>query len=164
MIFDYICRQSDISLTKLFIPYPMCSWAVIDFYTPIICYVIQREYRNDMVSDDVDAGFKITWSDSKVRTTKPESVLCMVTVGHYYDVLSISSVEFIDKQCIDNETMILSIKLFEKDDNDVKLFKEVTTIVPHDWNSNLFALYMCEAVMKKGALYLFIKIARRMIR
>ena len=88
----------------------------------------------------------------------------MGTVGHYYDVVSIRSVEFIDKQCIDNETMILSIKLFEKDDNDVKLFKEVTTIVPHDWNSNLFALYMCEAVMKKGTLYLFIKIARRMIR
>ena len=56
-----------------------------------------------------------------------------------------------------------SIKLFGKDDNDVKLYEELTTIVPHDWNSNLFALYMCEAVMKKGTLYLFIEIARRMI-
>ena len=56
----------------------------------------------------------------------------MGTVGHYYNVVSISSVEFIDKQCIDNETMILSIKLFEKDDSDVKLFKPLTTIVSHD--------------------------------
>ena len=42
-----------------------------------------------------------------------------------------------------------SIKLFGKDDNDVKLYEELTTIVPHDWNSNLFTLYLCEKVMKK---------------
>ena len=35
--------------------------------------------------------------------------------------------------------------MFGKGDNDVKL----TTVVPRDWNSNLFALYLCEEVRKK---------------
>ena len=46
--------------------------------------------------------------------------------------------------------MIFSIKLFGKDNNDVKLFKELTTIFARDWTSNLFALYLCEVVTKKG--------------
>ena len=62
----------------------------------------------------------------------------------------ISGVECIDKQCNDNYIMKFLINLFGKDDNDAKRFKELTTIVPHDWNSNLFALYLCEEVMKKG--------------
>ena len=40
--------------------------------------------------------------------------------------------------------------MFGKDDNDVKLYKELRTIVPHDLNYNLFALHLCEEVMKKG--------------
>ena len=46
--------------------------------------------------------------------------------------------------------MIFSIKLFGKDGNDVKLYKQLTTIVPNDWNINLFALYLCEVVMKQA--------------
>ena len=50
----------------------------------------------------------------------------MGKASHYYDVVSISAVEFIDKQRNDNDTMILSIKLFGKDDNGIKLFKQLT--------------------------------------
>ena len=111
-------------------PYPMPFCAVIDLYIIIICHVIQWEYRNN-------AGSKVKFCDSKGRTAKPDAALCIGKVGHYYDVVSKSVVEFVDKQRNDYETMIFSIKLFGKDDNDVKLFKELTTIVPHDWNSNL---------------------------
>ena len=62
----------------------------------------------------------------------PDSVLCIGKVSYYYDVVSISGVEFIDKQHNNNDTMTFSIKLFEKDDSDVKLFKQLTTIVSHD--------------------------------
>ena len=44
-------------------------------------------------------------------------------MSHYYDVVLISVVEFIDKQRNDNDTMIFSIKLFGKDDNDINLFQ-----------------------------------------
>ena len=45
--------------------------------------------------------------------------------------------------------MIFSIKLFGKDDNDIKLFKQLTTIVLHDCNCNLFILYLCQVVIKE---------------
>ena len=68
--------------------------------------------------------------------------------SHYYDVVSISIVEFIDKQRNNNDQLIFSIKLFGKDGNDMKLYKQLTTIVPNDWNINVFAIYRCEVVMK----------------
>ena len=35
--------------------------------------------------------------------------------------------------------------------------KELTPIVPHGWNSNLFTLHLCEEVMKKGnALFVYL--------
>ena len=102
-----------------------------------------------MVSDDIDAGSKVKISDFKVCTTKPDSTLCMGEISHYYAVISISVVEFTDKQRNGYEMMIFSITLFGKHDNDIKVFKKLTTIVPHDWNSNLFALVLCEVVMKK---------------
>ena len=40
--------------------------------------------------------------------------------------------------------------MFGKDGNDVKLYKQLTTIVPNDWNINLFAIYLCEVVMKQS--------------
>ena len=131
-------------------PYPTRSFVVIDFYTPIICHVIQLEFRNNMVSDDIHACSKVEFFKFKVCKTKPDSALCMGKVSDYYDVLSIGIVDFIDKQRNDNKMMIFSIKLFGKDDNDVKILKELTIIVPHDWNYNFFTLYLCEVVMKKG--------------
>ena len=85
-----------------------------------------------MVSDDIDIGSKFKFFDFKVDTKKPDSVLCIGNFSHYYDVLSISVVEFIDKQPNDNNTMTFSIIFFGKDDNDVKLFKQLTTKVPYD--------------------------------
>ena len=84
----------------------------------------------------------------KVVTKKPDSELCMGKVGPYYDVVSISVVEFIDKHHNDNDTMLFSIKLFVENDNDIKLFKQLTRKVHRDWNWNLFAIYLCEVVMK----------------
>ena len=56
----------------------------------------------------------------------------MGKVSHYYDVVSISVVEFIDKQRNDNDPLIFSIKLFGKDGNEMKLYKQLTTKVPND--------------------------------
>ena len=71
-------------------------------------------------------------------------------VSLYYDVVSISVVDFIDKQRNDNDPLIFSIKLFEKDGNDMKLYKQLTTIFPNDWNYYLFGMYLCEVVMKEA--------------
>ena len=59
-----------------------------------------------MVFDDVDVGSKVTFFYAKVCTTKPNSTLCMGKVSHYYDVVSISIVDFIDMQRNKNETII----------------------------------------------------------
>ena len=67
-------------------PYPTRSYAVTDFFIPIVWHVIQREYRNNMVSDNVDAGYKVKFVDSKAFTENLDSILCMDKVGHYYDV------------------------------------------------------------------------------
>ena len=85
--------------------------------------IILRECCNNMISDDVDASCKVKFFDSIVYTKNHNSTLYMGNVSHYYDVLSISVVEFIDKQRNDNDTMIFSIKLFGKDDNDINLFQ-----------------------------------------
>ena len=71
-------------------------------------------------------------------------------VSHYYDVVLISVVVFIDKQSNDNDLLLFPIKLFWKDGNDVKLYKQLTTIVHDDWNCNLFAIYLCGVVMKQA--------------
>ena len=46
--------------------------------------------------------------------------------------------------------MKYSTTKFGKDENDDKLYKELTTLVPHGWISNLFTLFLCEEVTKKG--------------
>ena len=40
--------------------------------------------------------------------------------------------------------------MFGKDGNAMKLYKQLTTIVPNDRNINLFAIYLCEVVMKQA--------------
>ena len=71
-------------------------------------------------------------------------------VNQYFDVVSISVVEFIDKHRNENDPLIFLIKLFRKDGNDMKLYKQLTTIVTNDCNCNLFAIYLCEVVMKQS--------------
>ena len=51
--------------------------------------------------------------------------------------------------------MKFPIKLFGKYDNNIKLFKELRTIVPHDRNTSLFALYLCDEVIKKMKHFIF---------
>ena len=131
-------------------PYPTRSCVVIELYTSVVCHVIQREYRNNMIKIDVDAGSRVKFFDSKVVTKKPESSLCLGKVNHYVDVVSISCVEFIDKHRNENYSLMFSIKLFGKDGNDMKLYKQLTKIVPNDWNINLFTIYLCEVVMKQA--------------
>ena len=41
----------------------------------------------------------------------------------------------------------------------MKLYKQLITIVPNDWNINLFALYLCEVVMKQAHI-LFVYLNR----
>ena len=60
--------------------------------------------------------------DSKVVIKKPESSLCLGKVNHYFDVVSISVVEFIDKHRNEKDILTFSIKLFGKDSNDMKLY------------------------------------------
>ena len=38
------------------------------------------------------------------------------------------------------------------DDNNAQLYKEITTIVHQKWNSNVFAFYLCEEVVKNETL------------
>ena len=102
------------------------------------------------IAVDVDTGSRVNFFDSKVVTKKPESSLCLGKVNHYFDVISISVVEFIDKHRNENDQLIFSIKLFDKDINDMKLYNQLTAIVPNDWNMNLFAIYLCEVVMKQA--------------
>ena len=103
-----------------------------------------------MIAVDVDAGSRFKFFDTKVFTKKTESSLCLGKVNHYFDVVSISVVEFIDKHRNENDPLIFSIKLFGKDGNDMKLYKQLTTIVSNDWNINCFAIYLCEVVMKQA--------------
>ena len=102
-----------------------------------------------MISVDVDAGCRVKFFDSKVVTKKSESSLCLEKVVHYYDIVSIIVVEFIDKQRNENDPLIFLIKLIGKYGDDMKLYKQLTTIVPNDWNSSLFDIYLCEVVMKE---------------
>ena len=71
-------------------------------------------------------------------------------VNYYFDVVSISVVEFIDKHCNENDPSIFSIKLFGKDGNDMELYKQLTTIVPNDWNVNFFAIYISLTFLIEG--------------
>ena len=101
-----------------------------------------------MISVDIDTGYRVKFFDFKVVTKKSESSLCLGKVKHYSYIVSISVVEFIDKHHNENDPLIFSIKWFGKSGNDMKLYKQLTTIVPNDWNINLFAIYLCEVVMK----------------
>ena len=85
-----------------------------------------------MVFYDVNAGSNVKFYNFKVCTKKPNSVLYIGKISHYYDVFLISVVDFIDKQLNDNGMINFSIKIFGNDDNNVQLFKELTVIVPHD--------------------------------
>ena len=90
----------------------------------------------------------VKFFDTKVVTKVPDFTLCLWEINHYYDVVSISIVELKDKQCSDNESIFLSIKIFGKCLNEMKLYNKLTMIVPSDWSCNLFAIYLCENVMK----------------
>ena len=113
-------------------PYPTRSCAVIEFYTLVVFHVIQQEYQNNMILVDVDAGYRDNFFDSKVVTKTPESTICLGKVNNYFDVVSISIVEFIDKHRNENDALSFLIKLFGKDGNDMKLYKQLTTIVSND--------------------------------
>jgi len=86
-------------------PYATRSCAVIDFYTPIVCHVIQREFRYNMASVDVGVECRVKFFDPKVVTKSPDSTICSGETYHYYDVVSISIVELKDKQSSDNESI-----------------------------------------------------------
>ena len=58
--------KSTITLTKLFMPYPTRSCAVIEFHTSVVCHVIQREYWNNMIAVDVVAGSRVNFSNPKL--------------------------------------------------------------------------------------------------
>ena len=93
-------------------PYATRSCAVIDFFAPIVCHVIQREYRYNMVHVDVVDVYKVNFFDSKVVTKKTDSTICFGDINHYYDVVSVSIVEVKDKKDHDNDSTIFSIKIF----------------------------------------------------
>ena len=93
-------------------PYATRFFAVIDFFNPIVCHVIQREYRYNMVSVDVGVVCKVKFFDSKVVTKTPDSTICLGDINLYYDVVSISIIEVKERQCNDNGSTIFSIKLF----------------------------------------------------
>ena len=112
-----------------------------------------------MVYVDVGDVYKVKSFDSKVVTKKPDSTICLGDINHYYDVVSISTVEVNEKQGNDNDSTIFSIKIFGKNINEMKLYNQLTMIVPNDWSCNLFAIYLCENVMKNDNtlfIYLFI--------
>ena len=108
----------------------------------------------------VDAGdvYKVKFFDSKVVTKKPDSTICLGDINHYYDVVSISIVDVKDKKDNDNVSTIFSIKIFGKNTNEMKLYNQLTMIVPNDWTCNLFAIYLCENVMKNDdTLFVYLK-------
>ena len=109
-----------------------------------------------MVSEKYRWRFQDYFFDFKVDTKKFDSVLCIGKVSHYNAVVSISVIDFIYKQRNDDDTMIFSIKLFGSDDNGVKLFKQLTTKVPHDCNSNFFNLYLYEVVITNINILFFL--------
>ena len=80
----------------------------------------------------------------------------MENISYYRNIFSISVVEFMDKERNDNQMIKYSIKLIEKNDNDDKLYKELTPIVHHNWNSNLVALYLSFFFEKGNALFVYL--------
>ena len=69
--------------------------------------VIQRGYRYNMVSVDVGVMCKVNCFDSKVVTKITDSTIYLGDSNHHYDVVSISIVVVKEKQCNDNDSMIL---------------------------------------------------------
>ena len=39
------------------------------------------------------------------------------------------------------------MQLLEKNINEMKLYNQLTMIVPNDWTCNLFVIYLCENMM-----------------
>ena len=110
-----------------------------------------------MIAVDVDADSRVNFFDTKVVTKKTGSSFCLGKVNHHFDIVSINVVEFIDKHRNENDPLIFSIKLFGKDGNDMKLYKQPTTIVPNDWNINLLVFYLCEVVTKQvNTLFIYL--------
>ena len=55
----------------------------------------------------------------------------------------------------------LLYNLSREDDNDIKVFTQLTTIVPHDWNYNCFTIYLCEVVIKdRNILFAYLNIEK----
>ena len=52
-------------------PYATRSCAVIDFFAPIVCHVIQREYRYNMVSIDAGDVYKVIFFIQKLLQRNP---------------------------------------------------------------------------------------------
>ena len=55
--------------------------------------------------------------------------------------------------------------MFGKDGNDIKLYKQLTTIVPNDYNfnlnCNLFVIYLCEVIMKQAnTLFIYLNLEK----
>ena len=112
-----------------------------------------------MVSVDVSVVCKVKFFDSKGVTKIPDSKTYLEEINHYYDVVSISIVQVKEKQCNNNNSMMFSIRLFWENTNEMKLFNQLTIVVPNDWTCNLFAIYLCENVMNNNNtlfIYLFI--------
>ena len=110
-----------------------------------------------MVPVDVGDVYKVNFFDWKVVTKKPDSTIWLGDINHYYDVVSISIVEVKDKKDNDNNSTILSITIFGKNTNEMKLYNQLTMIVPNDWTCNLFAIYLCENMMKNDTLFVYLK-------
>ena len=135
--------------------------AVIDFFAPIVYHVIQRKYRYNMVSIDAGDVYKVKFFCSKVVKKKPDSTICLGDINHYYDVVSIIIVEVKEKQGNDNDSTIFSIKIFGKNINEMKLYNQLTMIVPNDWTCNLFAIHLCENLMKNNnTLFVYLNLEK----
>ena len=111
-----------------------------------------------MVSIDAGDVYKVNFFDSKVVKKKPDSTIFLWNINHYYDVVSISIVEVKEKKGNDNDSTIFSIKIFGKNINEMKLYNQLTMIVPNDWSCNLFTIYLCENAMKNdNTLFVYLK-------
>ena len=84
-----------------------------------------------MVSIDAGDVYKVFFY-SKVVKKKPNSKICLGDINQYYDVVSISIVEVKEKQGNDHDSTICSIKIFGKNINEMKLYNQLTMIVPND--------------------------------
>ena len=90
-----------------------------------------------MVPVDVGDVYKVIFFDWKVVTKKPDSTICLGDINHYYDVVSISIVEVKERKGNDNDSTIFSIKTFGENINEMKLYNQLTMMVPNGWSNFL---------------------------